>query len=88
MPIYYHGGGSSAVIPNRPFVPLDKALQNLGYAASYSESIGKVYGSNVSMGNIRQACINSEQSDVTILTVGTGAGSAADLSEFESWQKE
>ena len=72
--IYYHGGGSSAVIPNRPFVPLDEALRNLGYDAYYSESIGKIYGANVSMGNIRQACLNSEQSDVTILTVGTGAG--------------
>ncbi|MBQ2986690.1 MAG: glycoside hydrolase family 3 C-terminal domain-containing protein [Tyzzerella sp.] len=72
--IYYHGGGSSAVIPNRPFVPLDAALRNLGYDAFYSESIGKIYGANVSMGNIRQACLNSEQSDVTILTVGTGAG--------------
>lgn len=72
--IYYHGGGSSAVIPNRPFVPLDEALRNLGYDAYYSESIGKIYGANVSMGNISQACLNSEQSDVTILTVGTGAG--------------
>jgi len=26
------------------------------------------------MGNIRQACLNSEQSDVTVFTVGTGAG--------------
>lgn len=72
--IYYHGGGSSAVIPNRPFVPLDEALRNLGYDAFYSESIGKIYGANVSMGNIRQACLHSEQRDVTILTVGTGAG--------------
>ena len=72
--IYYHGGGSSAVIPNRPFVPLDEALQNLGYNAFYSESIGKIYGANVSMGNIRQACKDAEQSDLTILTVGTGAG--------------
>lgn len=72
--IYYHGGGSSAVIPNRPFVPLDEALRDLGYEAYYSESIGKIYGANVSMGNIRQACANSEESDVTILTVGTGAG--------------
>lgn len=72
--IYYHGGGSSAVIPNRPFVPLDEALRNLGYDAYYSESIGKIYGANVSMGNLRQACLNSEQSDVTIFTVGTGAG--------------
>lgn len=72
--IYYHGGGSSAVIPNRPFVPLDEALRNLGYDAFYSESIGKIYGANVSMGNIRQACMNSEKSDVTILTVGTGSG--------------
>ena len=72
--IYYHGGGSSAVIPNRLFVPLDEALRNLGYRAYYSESIGKIYGANVSMGNLKQACINSGQSDVTILTVGTGAG--------------
>lgn len=72
--IYYHGGGSSAVIPNRPFVPLDETLQDLGYDAYYSESIGKIYGANVSMGNLRQACLNSEQSDVTILTVGTGDG--------------
>lgn len=72
--IYYHGGGSSAVIPNRPFVSLDEALRNLGYDAFYSESIGKIYGANVSMGNIRQACLHSDQSDVTILTVGTGAG--------------
>ena len=72
--IYYHGGGSSAVIPNRPFVPLDKELRDLGYDAYYSESIGKIYGANVSMGNLKQACSNSEQSDVTILTVGTGEG--------------
>ena len=72
--IYYHGGGSSAVIPNRPFVPLDEALRNLGYDAFYSESIGKIYGANVSMGNIRQACLNSAENDVTVFTVGTGAG--------------
>ncbi len=72
--IYYHGGGSSAVIPNRPFVPLDEALRDLGYDAFYSESIGKVYGSNVSMGNLKKACQDSAESDVTILTVGTGAG--------------
>lgn len=72
--IYYHGGGSSAVIPNRPFVPLDEALNELGLDAFYSESIGKIYGANVSMGNLKKACQNSAASDVTILTVGTGAG--------------
>lgn len=72
--IYYHGGGSSAVIPNRPFVPLDESLRDQGIDAYYSESIGKIYGANVAMGNIRQACVNSAQSDVTILTVGTGVG--------------
>ena len=72
--IYYHGGGSSAVKPNRPFVPLDEALCTLGYDAFYTESIGKVYGSNVSMGNLKKACLESADSDVTILTVGTGAG--------------
>ena len=72
--IYYHGGGSSAVIPNRPFVTLDEALRDLGHEAFYSESIGKIYGANVSMGNIKQACMNSEKSDITIFTVGTGAG--------------
>ena len=72
--ICYHGGGSSAVIPNRPFVTLDAALREQGYDAYYSESIGKIYGANVSMGNIRQACLNSQESDVTIYTVGTGAG--------------
>ncbi|MBQ8910466.1 MAG: glycoside hydrolase family 3 C-terminal domain-containing protein [Oscillospiraceae bacterium] len=72
--IYYHGGGSSAVIPNRPFVPLDEALQEQGMDAFYSESIGKVYGANVSMGNLKKACQDSALSDVTILTVGTGAG--------------
>lgn len=72
--LYYHGGGSSAVIPNRPFVPLDEALRNIGCDAFYSESIGKIYGAIVSMGNIRQACVHSDESDVTILTVGTGAG--------------
>lgn len=72
--IYYHGGGSSAVKPNRPFVPLYDALTDLGYDAFYSESIGKVYGSNVSMGNLKKACADSADCDVTILTVGTGAG--------------
>ena len=72
--IYYHGGGSSAVIPNRPFVTLDQGLRDAGFEAYYSESIGKIYGANVSMGNLRQACLNSEKSDVTIFTVGTGAG--------------
>ena len=72
--IYYHGGGSSAVKPNRPFIPLDKALRGQGMDAFYSESIGKVYGANVSMGNLKKACADSAESDVTILTVGTGAG--------------
>lgn len=72
--VYYHGGGSSAVIPNRPFVPLDRALRDLGYHAFYSESIGKIYGANVSMGNLKKACEYSAGSEVTILTVGTGAG--------------
>ena len=72
--ILYHGGGSSAVIPNRPFVPLDAELRNAGFDAYYSESIGKIYGANVSMGNLRQACLNSEKADVTIFAVGTGAG--------------
>lgn len=72
--IYYHGGGSSAVKPNRPFVPLYDAMNELGYDAFYSESIGKVYGSNVSMGNLKKACLDSLESDATILTVGTGAG--------------
>ena len=72
--IYYHGGGSSAVKPNRPFIPLYDALTDLGYDAFYSESIGKVYGSNVSMGNLKKACQDSAESNVTILTVGTGAG--------------
>ncbi len=71
---YYHGGGSSAVIPNRPFMPLRDALENLGYEAFYSESMGKIYGANVSMGNLKKACLDSEQYDVTVLTVGTGAG--------------
>lgn len=72
--LYYHGGGSSAVIPNRPYVPLDEALRNLGCDAFYTESIGKIYGVLVSMGNLRKACAESEKSEVTILTVGTGAG--------------
>ena len=72
--LYYHGGGSSAVIPNRPFVPLDEALKAQGMNAYYSESIGKVYGANVSMGTLKKACQDSAESDVTILTVGTGAG--------------
>lgn len=72
--IYYHGGGSSAVIPNRPYVTLDQGLRDAGFDAYYSESIGKIYGANVSMGNLRQACLNSEKADMTIFTVGTGAG--------------
>ena len=72
--LYYHGGGSSAVIPNRPYMPLDEALSNLGYDAFYTESIGKIYGVLVSMGNLKKACEESEKSDITILTVGTGAG--------------
>ena len=82
--LYYHGGGSSAVIPNRPFVALDEALRNLGYDAFYSESIGKIYGPLVSMGNIRQACLSSDQSDVTILTVGTGAGAEVEETDRQT----
>lgn len=82
--IYYHGGGSSAVIPNRPFCTLDEALKKLGYDAFYSESIGKIYGVLVSMGNIRQACLDSEKSDVTILTVGTGAGAEVEETDRQS----
>ena len=72
--IYYYGGGSSAVVPNRPFVPLDEALQKLGFEVHYTQSISKLYGPYVTVGNIRQACLDSAQSDVTIFTVGTGAG--------------
>lgn len=72
--LYYHGGGSSAVIPNRPYMSLDEALRNLGRDAFYTESIGKIYGVLVSMGNLKKACEESAKSDVTILTVGTGAG--------------
>lgn len=36
--------------------------------------MGKIYGANVSMGNLKKACLDSEQYDVTVLTVGTGAG--------------
>ncbi|MBQ8804360.1 MAG: glycoside hydrolase family 3 C-terminal domain-containing protein [Tyzzerella sp.] len=72
--LYYYGGGSSAVIPNRPYMPLDEALKNLGCDAFYTESIGKIYGVLVSMGNLKKACVESAKSDVTILTIGTGAG--------------
>lgn len=82
--LYYHGGGSSAVIPNRPFVPLDEALRNIGCDAFYSESIGKIYGAIVSMGNIRQACVHSDESDVTILTVGTGAGAEVEETDRQT----
>ncbi len=72
--MYYHGGGSSAVIPNRPFKPLAETLTDLGYDAFYTESIGEIHGGLTGMGNIRQACVDSDKSDVTILTVGTGEG--------------
>lgn len=80
---YYHGNGSSAVKPNRPFVPLDEALKSLGADAFYSESIARAYGPLILVGNIRKACIDSEQSDVTVLTVGTGSGA-----EFESADRQ
>ena len=70
----YHGGGSSAVIPNRPFVHLDVALQELGYEVAYTETTKKLFGANVAMGNIGQGCRDSAMYDVTILTVGTGEG--------------
>ena len=70
---YYFGGGSSAVKPNRPFVPLDEALQNLGYEVHYTESTADSCGTYVIMGNIGQACLDCAQSDVTIFAVGTGA---------------
>ncbi len=82
--MYYHGGGSSAVIPNRPFVSLEDALKNLGYDAFYTESTGKIYGPLVSMGNLRQACLDSDQSDVTILTVGTGAGAEVEETDRQT----
>lgn len=82
--LYYYGGGSSAVIPNREFVPLDQALRDLGYDAFYSESIGKIYGPLVSMGNIRRACKDSELSDVTILTVGTGHGAEVEETDRQT----
>ena len=72
--ICYHGGGSSAVIPNRPFVHLDVALQELGYEVAYTETTKKLFGANVAMGNIGQGCRDSAMYDVTILTVGTGEG--------------
>lgn len=80
---YYHGNGSSAVKPNRPFVPLDEALKNLGADAFYTESIAKAYGPLILVGNMKKACMESEQSDVTILAVGTGNGA-----EFESADRQ
>ncbi len=82
--LYYHGGGSSAVIPNRPYLSLHEALQGLGFEAFYTESIGKIYGPLVSMGNLKKACLDSEQSDVTILTVGTGAGAEVEETDRQS----
>lgn len=70
---YYFGGGSSAVKPNRPFVPLDEALENLGYEVHYTESTADSCGTYVIMGNIGQACLECAKSDVTIFAVGTGA---------------
>ena len=69
---YYFGGGSSAVTPNRPFVSLDEALQNLGYEVRYTESTADSFGTYVIMGNIGQACLDCAQSNVTIFAVGTG----------------
>ncbi len=83
--MYYYGGGSSAVIPNRPFVSLVDALKKYdGMDAFYSESIGKVYGSCVSMGNITKACCDGAQSDVTVLTVGTGAGAEVEETDRQN----
>jgi len=70
---YYFGGGSSAVTPNRPFVPLNEALENLGYEVHYTESTADSCGTYVIMGNIGQACLECAKSDVTIFAVGTGA---------------
>lgn len=80
---YYYGNGSSAVKPNRPFVPLDEALKNIGADAFYTESIVQAYGPLILVGNIKNACMESEQSDVTILAVGTGSGA-----EFESADRQ
>lgn len=71
---YYYGGGSSAVTPNRPFTFLDDALRKLGYDACCVESLGEIHGSLIGMGNLRGACIVSDERDVTILTIGTGSG--------------
>ena len=69
---YFFGDGSSAVKPNRPFVPLDEALQNLGLDVQYSQSVYQACGRYVSVGNIRQACLDCAEKDVTIFAVGTG----------------
>lgn len=81
---YYFGGGSSAVIPNKEFVSLDKALNDLGCDAFYSESTGKNYGTLIAMGNLKQACLDSAKSEVTVLTVGTGFGAEVEETDRES----
>ena len=72
---YYYGGGSSAVVPNRPFVPLNDALRDNGADVEYVETIIN-YTVFETMDRIFGV---AAASDVTIACIGTGCGE-----EFEA----
>lgn len=71
---YFHGGGSSAVVPNRAVMTLEEALREEGISAYYSHSVEEFKGSLPVIGNVKKACQNSKAADVTVFAVGTGEG--------------
>ena len=72
---YTFGGGSSAVIPNRPFVPLDEALRAEGVSASYAESMIR----DSVWETIGDLFRRAAAADVTVVCIGEGS-----RSEYES----
>ncbi|MDE6274121.1 MAG: glycoside hydrolase family 3 C-terminal domain-containing protein [Clostridiales bacterium] len=65
---YYYGGGSSAVVPNRPYVSLDEALKRSGVDAVYVDTITN-FCMFEHLPKALQAC---KECDVTVFCVGTG----------------
>lgn len=72
---YTFGGGSSAVIPNRPFVPLDEALRAEGVAATYAQSIVR----ESVWETVGDLFSRAQAADVTVVCIGEGS-----RSEYES----
>jgi beta-glucosidase len=67
---YYSGGGSSKVVLNKEYKPLDEALKEEGLNAFFYESVWETNGEQSHMGNLKECVRQASLADAVIVTVG------------------